>query len=227
LLQTEQAQKRLETDGSYQNSNEAIYFSIYKIINPKDDNKISNKKYLDKDLREVANSDTYFYQREVSKRFELPADEYVIIPSLFKMNVKMKFVLRMYIETSLADVKITELNKNFKKKPQIQEIIYSDPKPIPKESEVNDSGTGPVSNESEIIEPGPALASEENKIDVIKFFSIIHSVVYNIYYSHFLSNHMRMKMNITYMKMKLTIQITLTQEAIIVEILRFRNLMSI
>ncbi len=103
MLQTEQAQKRLETDGSYQNSNEAIYFSIYKIINPKDDNKLSNKKYLDKDLREVANSDTYFYQREVSKRFELPADEYVIIPSLFKMNVKMKFVLRMYIETSLAD----------------------------------------------------------------------------------------------------------------------------
>ena len=83
LLQTEQAQKRLETDGSYQKSNEAIYFSIYKVINPKDDNKSSNKKYLDKDLREVANSDTYFYQREVSKRFELPADEYVIIPSLF------------------------------------------------------------------------------------------------------------------------------------------------
>ncbi len=77
MLQTEQAQKRLETDGSYQNSNEAIYFSIYKIINPKDDNKLSNKKYLDKDLREVANSDTYFYQREVSKRFELPADEAV------------------------------------------------------------------------------------------------------------------------------------------------------
>jgi hypothetical protein len=159
LLQTEQAQKRLETDGSYQNSNEAIYFSIYKVINPKDDNKSSNKKYLDKDLREVANSDTYFYQREVSKRFELPADEYVIIPSLFKMNVKMKFVLRMYIETSLADVKVTELNKNFKKKPQIQGVIDSDPKPIP--------------NESEIIEPGPELASEENKIDVIKIFSII------------------------------------------------------
>ncbi len=154
-------------------SNEASYFSIYKIINPKVDNKSSNKKYLDKDLREVANSGTYLYQREVSKRFELPADEYVIIPSLFKMNVKMKFVLRMYIETSLADVKITELNKNFKKKPQIQEIIYSDPKPIPKESEVNDSGTGPVSNESEIIEPGPALASEENKIDVVKFFFLL------------------------------------------------------
>jgi len=155
LLQTEQARKRLETDGTYQNSNEASYFSIYKIINPKVDNKSSNKKYLDKDLREVANSGTYLYQREVSKRFELPADEYVIIPSLFKMNVKMKFVLRMYIETSLADVKITELNKNFKKKPQNQEIIYSDLKPIQKKSEVN--------------EPGPELASEENKIDVIKF----------------------------------------------------------
>ena len=71
----------------------------------------------------------------------------------------MKFVLRMYIETSLADVKITELNKNFKKKPQNQEIIYSDPKPIQKKSEVN--------------EPRPELASEENKIDVVKFFFLL------------------------------------------------------
>jgi len=46
----------------------------------------------------VGTNGAYLYQREVTKRFELPPGTYVIIPSLHKKNKRMKFVLRVYVE---------------------------------------------------------------------------------------------------------------------------------
>lgn len=125
LIQTEQVRKRAETDGTYKNSNEALYFAIYKVKNPNETMKTKSKKYSSKDLEEVGNSETYLYQRETCKRFELPPGDYVIIPSTFDRDVRMKFLLRVFVESGVSDIQVTELNKNVKKRPNkiIQEVF--------------------------------------------------------------------------------------------------------
>lgn len=123
LMQTEQTRKRAETNGQYIESNEALYFSIYSITDPTSNNRRDSNKFLSNGLEEVASSGLYLYQREVCRRFDLPAGDYVIIPSLFEKDKRMKFVLRVFMESTLADLQINELNKNARLKPKITNII--------------------------------------------------------------------------------------------------------
>ena len=104
LMQTEQVRKRTETDGTYANSNEPMAFAIY-FINEKNLNIkiLNNQKFTNHELKKVGASGEYQMQREVTKRFDLAAGSYVIIPSLSRKNKRMKFILRVYVEGDHAD----------------------------------------------------------------------------------------------------------------------------
>lgn len=151
LMQTEQTRLRAESDGSYESSNEGIFFKIYNVVNPNHDNSKDGKKYLSKDLQELVSSDMYLYQREVCKRFDLPAGDYVLIPSLFVKDKRMKFIVRVFIETGIDDIQINELNKNFRLKPKI-----------------NVSNT--LDENVQTILPNPIVVSEPKVIKIIKVF---------------------------------------------------------
>jgi len=66
LIQTEQTRKRLETDGTYQNSNEAISFRLYKVLTKPT---ISHSKFEKTNLKEAGDMGSYVKQREFSKKF--------------------------------------------------------------------------------------------------------------------------------------------------------------
>lgn len=107
LMQIEQVRKRSETDGTYENSNEGISFSIFSITDKNVNVKlINNQKFTDFELKKVGTSGPYLNQREITKRFDYPPGTYVIIPSLNKKNKRMKFLLRVYIEGGLTAEKI-------------------------------------------------------------------------------------------------------------------------
>jgi hypothetical protein len=67
LIQTEQTRKRLESDGKYQSSNEAISFRLYKVLKKP----CCNSKYKKNDLKEIGDMGAYVKQREFSKKFTL------------------------------------------------------------------------------------------------------------------------------------------------------------
>jgi hypothetical protein len=121
LMQTETLKLREQT-GSYSGSREALGFYIYKI---KDEKAVTDKsKPIDPDNLNFADSSgTYIYQREISKRCDLLPGSYVIVPSCFKKDVAMKFLLRIFIEGELENVqkslKSFDLNTNIKETIQV------------------------------------------------------------------------------------------------------------
>lgn len=120
LIQTEQVRKRAETNGSYENSNEPISFRIYQVSV-----KSLVSRYSENQLTEVGNLNIYLAEKEVSKRFDLPPGDYVIIPSLFEKDKPMQFVLRLFMESSshlstdksgiAAQLEASEVNNNYSK----------------------------------------------------------------------------------------------------------------
>ena len=66
---------------------------------------LNNQKFTDYELKKVGTSGAYLNQREVTKRVELTPGTYVIIPSLYKKNKRMKFILRVYVEGSAVNKK--------------------------------------------------------------------------------------------------------------------------
>jgi hypothetical protein len=117
---------------------EALAFAIFKV---KDADaaasKLENgKKFTSKQLTEVGRFTTYLYARQVCKRFNLPAGEYVIIPATFDKDVNLKFLMRVFVEGALSDsVKVTNLNKH-KKVDVVIPAVKPDTKPEEKENKM-------------------------------------------------------------------------------------------
>lgn len=100
LLQTESAQRRLEkTGGQFNGSYEALGFYIYSI---KPGSKKINDKYDKNVLTRVNQVNVFLYQKEMSKRCEHPPGNYIVIPCLYEKDKAMKFLLRVYIESTGA-----------------------------------------------------------------------------------------------------------------------------
>ena len=113
LLQTESARKRLENDGTYEKSMEAISYKIYSIRSGEKPD--PNNKYSANSLEKIDQISSYYYQRDVTKRFELNPGTYVLIPSMFEKNKNMKFLLRYFYEAESSEVSSKPLvsdNKN-------------------------------------------------------------------------------------------------------------------
>ena len=113
-MQTETLKLREQT-GSYSNSRVSIGFYIYKIVD--------EKAVIDKskpippaNLNFIDSSGNYLYQREVSKRCDLLPGSYVIVPSCFKQDISMKFLLRVFVEGESENapnsIKLFDLNKD-------------------------------------------------------------------------------------------------------------------
>jgi hypothetical protein len=115
-MQTEQVRKRSETDGTYENSNEPIAFSIYHIKDKNFNVKLlNNQKFFDHEVTKMGSSGVYMQQREVTKRFELPPGNYIIIPSMYRKNKRMKFMMRVYVESDFEDnrqLQVSRLDSN-------------------------------------------------------------------------------------------------------------------
>jgi hypothetical protein len=104
LLQTEQARKRRETNGTYESSFEAMLFSVYSIKKPKSHS--YNRKYSDQELTPLESSNktaanpTYEFARDFTRRYDIDPGQYIIIPSLFSKDCPMKYLLRFFIEST-------------------------------------------------------------------------------------------------------------------------------
>jgi len=113
---------------------EALAFAVYKIKNADAASKKieHGKKFTENQLEEVGRIKTYLYQRQVCKRFNLPAGEYVIIPACFDKDVNLKFLLRLFIEGALSDnAKITTLYKHKK-----VDVVIPETNPEEKEKKI-------------------------------------------------------------------------------------------
>ena len=112
LLQTEQTRKRRETNGTYESSFEAMLFSVFSVKRPK---KNSDKsKYSDRELTPLesitsgsSNSPTYEFARDFTRRYELTPGQYIVMPSLFEKDSQMKYLLRLFVEST--NFSLTEL----------------------------------------------------------------------------------------------------------------------
>ena len=124
-MQTDQAKLRDETGGKYENSNEALGFSIYSIKNELSDNVITNQKekFTESELVERFSSGNYICKREVSRKFEMPAGTYVIIPSVYQKDKQLSYLVRVFVEEEEG----SSLNKDF----ALIELESKDNKPIP------------------------------------------------------------------------------------------------
>lgn len=112
MIQCEQSRLRDETDGTYEKSNEAIAFSIYKCVGSEANISkkfSSNPKFSERELDEVCASGAYVYMREKSRRFQLDPGYYIIIPSLFEKNRRMRFLLRVFTKGSTSDPSSTNM----------------------------------------------------------------------------------------------------------------------
>lgn len=114
LMQTESMRLRAESNGQFGSSFEGLAFRIYAINNGAKPG--NNGLYEQKMLTEVSGIGVYSRTREVSKRSSLRPGTYVIIPSLFDKDKNMKFVIRIFYETSA-------------KKPQSQPVKVEPPQP--------------------------------------------------------------------------------------------------
>lgn len=128
LMQCELVKRRL-TRGRKE---EAIAFTIYR-VRDKDglsQHKIEKgKKFTEDQLEEVGTYGTYMFIRQVCKRFNLPAGDYVIIPSCFHKDVDMKYLMRVYTEGNLgSSVVVSNLNKQ-KKGPSDDVVIPAKEEP--------------------------------------------------------------------------------------------------
>lgn len=121
LIHKDQVKRRLERDGSYENSNEPLNCSVYK----KKNGVGSKKKYIYSDLEEVYSGVFYLSQRELSFKLDLEPGEYVLIPSLFTKNLEGSYLLRVFIEGGLSkhiSIKNYDLDRKKKKKVPVEGI---------------------------------------------------------------------------------------------------------
>ena len=118
-MQMAQVRKRMENDGQFEDSNEAIAFSIHK---PK--KKKSSQKYSYNEMEEIQSTGVYLSQREVAKRINISPGSYIIRPTVYNSEGSLKFFLRIFIESEssqsndniqvkfLKTVKASEMFKN-------------------------------------------------------------------------------------------------------------------
>lgn len=104
LMQTEQMRLKDKNGGIFEQSNEALGFSVYLIVDTNQaivQKKINQGyKFKEQELDECCTSGAYRITREVSKRFLLGPGNYVIIPSLFDRDVPMKFLMRVFTKSN-------------------------------------------------------------------------------------------------------------------------------
>uniref|UniRef100_A0A8B9P7I8 Calpain-3 n=1 Tax=Apteryx owenii TaxID=8824 RepID=A0A8B9P7I8_APTOW len=83
-----------------------IGFAIYEVL------MYGNKQHLQKDFflynASKARSKTYINMREISERFRLPPNEYVVIPSTYEPHQEGEFILRVFSEKR----SLSEANSN-------------------------------------------------------------------------------------------------------------------
>lgn len=116
LMQKDSSHNRINTGGSSRGIYEAIGFYVYLVNNgAKSD---SNGRYDKSNLALKNRIETFMYQKEVSKRIELEAGDYVVIPCCFEKNKDASYLLRLYIET----IKDKNLNKPIQTKPNEPQI---------------------------------------------------------------------------------------------------------
>lgn len=99
LVQTDTLPIR-EKIGKCKGSREALGIAIYKIKNKEEIfiNKSRIKTVRTSNLEFFENTGVYLYKRHISKRFDLSSGAYVVIPSCYKKDVNMKYLLRIFIE---------------------------------------------------------------------------------------------------------------------------------
>ena len=150
LLQTETVRKRQETDGSYENAFEALSFRIYSIrAGEKPDSK---NRYAAQSLELVDKISSYIYQRDVTQRFDLKPNTYVLIPSLFDRNKNMKYILRYFHELDESETNGIDSKT----------INHSTPV-TPLAGSVLTGTTTP--NKANLVQPGPGVSSLSEKYD--------------------------------------------------------------
>jgi hypothetical protein len=111
LMQTESARRRAETNGTFDMANEAISFEVYKVRTQMNGERM--KKFTSNELEKIFSRKSYINQRSITERLSLPEGIYVIIPSTFEANVDLKFLLRVFIESSAenkTNLKISTYN---------------------------------------------------------------------------------------------------------------------
>lgn len=101
LMQTDSLRVR-EKIGKLKGSREALGIQIYRLKNDLNLNE-SNLEF-------VANSGVYIFKREINKMFELNPAVYLVIPSCFKKDVSMKYLLRIFTR---QEIKIEQLNGKY------------------------------------------------------------------------------------------------------------------
>ena len=84
---------------------------------------LNNQKFTDYELKKIGTSGPYLNQREVTKRFEFPPGTYVLIPSMYRKNKRMKFIQRIYVEGGMdneasKEPSSTDVKRQATKKPK-------------------------------------------------------------------------------------------------------------
>lgn len=108
LMQTDTLKNR-EKIGRLKGSREALGFHIYSLFN-------NDPILSDLNLKFFANSGEYVYKRELNRKFELPPGSYVLIPTCFRKNASMKYLLRVFSHS--AEIKIQILNMIYNNGPK-------------------------------------------------------------------------------------------------------------
>ncbi|RNA20918.1 calpain-5, partial [Brachionus plicatilis] len=94
LIQTKIASRRGETDGTFENSLEAIGFKLFASRSL-----ANNNKYVyNSNFKQINGTKKFMYKKEVSKRMELTPEIIKIVPCVFKNDKLVGYVLRIYIE---------------------------------------------------------------------------------------------------------------------------------
>ncbi len=113
LMQTETLRLREKT-GNFMGSREALGIHVYALTEESNNSGGElTKKLNSSQMKYCDDNGIYMYQREISKRFDLKPGSYVIIPSCFKKDVAMKFLLRVFIEgEEERELTFYDVNKN-------------------------------------------------------------------------------------------------------------------
>lgn len=128
-MQTEQTRKRMESDGSYENSLEPIGFALFEVV----DREIAQQLIInneendakpqldDTSCRKIASTGIYLYKREINKKISFSkSGTFLLIPSVFDKDVPLKYLLRIFAPVkSITNetFSILDLNCNLKKLP--------------------------------------------------------------------------------------------------------------
>ncbi|CAF0992683.1 unnamed protein product [Brachionus calyciflorus] len=164
LLQTDTAQKRINSNGASQGIYEAIGFFVYSI--KADSKPDSSGKYDKSVLTQVSRINTFMYQKEISKRCELPPGKYVIMPCCFEKNKNAKYLLRLYIE---GNGTVSDQNKNTQVKPNdtkdfVGPIVPINPNPAVNPVKPNPTPTPNPNPNPEVnpVKPNPTPTPNPN-----------------------------------------------------------------